>query len=156
MYRFCECKYSFKLALLWRKLEFYIRNHKKVYLLLLFNYKIQDTYDHIAVVLALRAQHRTLLFIFFTKQYFLLNSNPALIRKVSTLKHWLALKKFENSFNWYLNDTDHISLFRVYQWGSVKYWLGISLHTICFDNAVSKYLILKRITCIHWLFWAIY
>ena len=33
-------------------------------------------YDHIDIVLALCAQHRSLLSNFFTKQYFFLNSNP--------------------------------------------------------------------------------
>ena len=35
-------------------------------------------YDHITIVLALRAQYRTLLSNFFTKQYFFLNYNPAI------------------------------------------------------------------------------
>ena len=29
MYRFCECKYGFKLMFLWRKLKFYTRVYKK-------------------------------------------------------------------------------------------------------------------------------
>ena len=33
-------------------------------------------YDHIEIVLALHAQHRTLLFNFLTKQYVFLNYNP--------------------------------------------------------------------------------
>ena len=43
------------------------------------NHKNRDTYynyDHIMIVLALRAQYRTLLSIFFTDQKIFLNSNP--------------------------------------------------------------------------------
>ena len=44
-----------------------------MYLLSLFK---SQNYDHIAIALALYAQKRTLLSIFFKKQYFFLNSNP--------------------------------------------------------------------------------
>ena len=60
------------------KLGFYTRVHKKyVSLVVLYIIKTETLiYDHIAIVLALRAHYRTLLLIFFTNQYFFLNSNP--------------------------------------------------------------------------------
>ena len=67
MCRIFEWKYSFKFAFLWRKLEFYTRVDKKMYLLI---------HNHILIVLLLYTQHRSLLSSFFTKRYFFLNSNP--------------------------------------------------------------------------------
>ena len=46
---------------------------KKIYLLFSLNDKIWDTYyDHIAIILALHTQHRTILSNFFKKQFFFL------------------------------------------------------------------------------------
>ena len=62
MDRFGDCKYNFKLTLLWRNLEFYTRVHKKGSLFCCsLNHKIHHTYKtyvHIAILLALCAQHR--------------------------------------------------------------------------------------------------
>ena len=45
MYRFCECKCSFKIASLWRKLEFQNRVYKKRYIFCCsLNHKIQDNF----------------------------------------------------------------------------------------------------------------
>ena len=72
MYRFRECKYSFELTFLWKKLEFYTRVHEKMYLVALQILKSETfIYDLITI-----EQQRTLLSIFFTKQHFFLNSNP--------------------------------------------------------------------------------
>ena len=49
---------------------------KKCIFCCILNHKIRDTYDHIAIVLALCT---TLLSIFFTKLYIFLNSNPGLL-----------------------------------------------------------------------------
>ena len=46
-------------------------------------------YNHIVIILTLRVQHRTLLSIFFTKQIFFLNSNPA--KYLSIKKSYLNL-----------------------------------------------------------------
>ena len=43
MYRFCECKYRFKLSFLWRKLEFYTKVHKRCTCYSL-NHKTWDTF----------------------------------------------------------------------------------------------------------------
>ena len=78
----------------WRKLEFYTRVHKKIYFCCSLNYKIRDIYDHIAIVLALRTQHRTLLSIFFTKQYFFLI--PILLGyRLCRRVVWIQLCQFE-------------------------------------------------------------
>ena len=84
MDRFCECKYSFKLTFLWRKLYFYTRAHEKyasfVALSIIKSEKLIG--DHITIVFALCAQHGTLLSNVLTKQYFFLNSNPEMLCKL--------------------------------------------------------------------------
>ena len=81
MYRFFECKYSFKLTFQWSKPDFYTRVHKMIYLLLLFKSQtlwhclIYYTSSFIRSVLELRTENRTL-FNFLTKQNIFLNSNP--------------------------------------------------------------------------------
>ena len=83
MCRFCECKYSFKLTFLQRKLEFYTKVHKKdVSFVALYIIKSGTLiYDHITIVLALHAQYWALLSNFFMKQYFFVNSNHDGIKK---------------------------------------------------------------------------
>ena len=45
-------------------------------------------YDHIYIIPALSAQHKTLLSNFFTNQYFFLNSNPDLYDNISSFLTW--------------------------------------------------------------------
>ena len=79
MYRFFECKYSFKLTFQWRKPEFYTR--VLYYLLLLFKSQtlwhrlINYTSSFITSVLELCTENRTS-FNFLTKQNIFLNFNP--------------------------------------------------------------------------------
>ena len=95
MHRFCECKYSFKLTYLWKKLEFYTRVHKKMYLLLFFKSKSGTViYDNIMIILALRAQGRTILYNFITKQFFFLNSNPEHLQTTASKR--CSLRKLTN------------------------------------------------------------
>ena len=56
-------------------------------------------YNHIVIILTLRAQHRTLLSIFFTKQYFFLNSNPA---------KYLSIKKKLSKFAQFSEIIGHV------------------------------------------------
>ena len=73
------------------KLDFYTRVHKKYVSLAVFYIIKTETliYDHIAIMIMLRAQYRTLLSSFFTNQYFFLNSNPI-------LNHYLIIYHGDN------------------------------------------------------------
>ena len=74
MCRFCECKYSFKLTFPWRKLKFCTRFHKNDVSFVAFLTIKSGTLinDHIAIVLAISAQHSTVLSNFFKKIFFFL------------------------------------------------------------------------------------
>ena len=112
MYEFCQRKYIFKLACLWRKLEFYTRVHTKIYLLLLFkSFKwwlvfmitswLYSCFTH-------DIGHYYL--ISFTKQYFFLNSNPdsLLLKKTQGWSHF-KLNMIDEIFHFY-------KISRIYQW----------------------------------------
>ena len=63
------------------KLDFYTRVHISIFGCSL-NWKTKALiYDHIAIMLALRAQYRTLLSNIFLNQYFFLNTNPVWLKQ---------------------------------------------------------------------------
>ena len=83
MYRFCECKYRFKLRLLWRKLELKLnaKVHKKMHLLLIIKPETYLWSHHNRI--ALCALHRTLFTDFFPKKniFFLIPSWKSIFLK---------------------------------------------------------------------------
>ena len=84
IYRFCECKYRFKLSFLWRKLEFYTKVHKRCTCYSL-NHETWDTFlwsnhNHI---FALRTT-QDIIIRFFHNMFFL----------ISTRGYWKITMKF--------------------------------------------------------------